>query len=284
MMKSRLIVLTGLFLLTLLNCKQNTIDFGNGKSFTIEKNVSYGKDREQKMDVYTPKASLKDKDVFVVIHGGGWRGGRRSQLTDFTYDLMKKFPEHIFINLDYRLASSKHFALPNQTDDIASVMNGLEKNLKIHPKYILLGNSAGGHLAMLYAYKFDPDRKVKAVINIVGPTDLNDSGFKNYEDYAFVEKHLIDPKIVDSKTTLMDFGSPVHWITPTSAPTLSYYGINDHVVPLSQKKTLDSVLSKNKVYHESYEFTGDHLGWDQSSNADFLVNKIEGFMKNIDKK
>jgi hypothetical protein len=60
---------------------------------------------------------------------------------------------------------------------------------------------------------------------------------------------LIDPKIVDSKTTLMDFGSPVHWINPTSAPTLSYYGINDHVVPMSQKKTLDSVLSENKVYH-----------------------------------
>jgi hypothetical protein len=103
MMKSRLIVLTGLFLLTLLGCKQNTIDFGNGKAFTIEKNVSYGKDKEQKMDVYIPKASLKDKDVFVVIHGGGWRGGRKSQLTDFTYDLMKKFPEHIFVNLDYRL-------------------------------------------------------------------------------------------------------------------------------------------------------------------------------------
>ncbi|PTT77329.1 alpha/beta hydrolase [Chryseobacterium sp. HMWF035] len=180
------------------------------QSFTIEKNISYGKDKEQKMDVYIPKASLKDKDVFIVIHGGGWRGGRKSQLTDFTYDLMKKFPENIFVNLDYRLASSKRFALPSQTDDITSAMNNVEKTLKIHPKYILLGNSAGGHLAMLYAYKFDPDRKVKAVINIVGPTDLNDSGFKNYEDYAFVEKHLIDPKIVDSQTTLMDFGSPVH--------------------------------------------------------------------------
>lgn len=141
-MKSRLMVLTGLFLLTLLSCKQNTIDFGSGKSFTIEKNISYGKDKEQKMDVYTPKASLKDKDVFIVIHGGGWRGGRKSQLTDFTYDLMKKFPENIFVNLDYRLASSKRFALPNQTDDITGAMNGLEKNLKIHPKYILLGNSA----------------------------------------------------------------------------------------------------------------------------------------------
>lgn len=277
-------VLTGLFLLTLLNCKQNTIDLGNGQSFTIEKNISYGKHKEQKMDIYVPKAFTKDKDAFIIIHGGGWRGGRRSQLTSFTFDLMKKFPEKIFINLDYRLASSKRFALPNQTDDITNVMNYAEKNLKIHPKYILLGNSAGAHLAMLYAYKFDPDRKVKAVINIVGPADLNDPGFKNYQDYDFVEKHLIDPKIVDNQTTLMDFGSPVHWISPTSAPTLSYYGINDHVVPPSQQTTLDSTLTKNKVYHESYQFTGDHLGWDQSSNGDFLVNKIERFMKNIYKK
>jgi hypothetical protein len=49
------------------------------------------------------------------------------------------------------------------------------------------------------SYKFDPDRKVKAVINIVGPTDLNDPGFKNYEDYAFVEKHLIDLKSLTAK-------------------------------------------------------------------------------------
>ncbi|SDH98804.1 Acetyl esterase/lipase [Chryseobacterium taeanense] len=274
----------GVLLLILSSCQQKTIDFGNNISFRIEKNIPYGKETEQKMDVYIPESTVKDNDVFMIIHGGGWRGGKKSQLTSFTFDLMKKFPKKIFVNVDYRLASATSFALPDQTDDIKTAMNYLEKKLKINPKYILLGNSAGGHLSMMYAYKFDKDKKVKAVINIVGPANLNDPGFKNYVDYTFVEKQLIDPKTVGTKTTLMNFGSPVHWISTTSAPTLSYYGMNDQVVPLSQMKILDSVLNKNNVYHESYEFNGDHLGWEKDSNAKFLIQKTDEFLKNIDKK
>lgn len=282
-MKNYLIIFLSLIILTLSDCRQKTIQLDKNTSFTIEKNVSYGKDQDQKMDIYIPESKVKEKDVFIIIHGGGWRGGRRSQLTSFAFNLMKKFPNHIFVNIDYRLASTTHFALPNQTDDIKSAMDYLEKDLKIQPKYILLGNSAGGNLSMLYAYKCDRDKKVKAVINIVGPADLNDPGFKNYDDYAFVEKYLIDPKIVDSKTSLINFGSPVHWINTNSPPTLSYYGTRDNVVPLSQKKILDSVLTKNNVYHESYEFNGNHLDWEKDSNGEFLINKIPDFLKKIKK-
>ena len=282
-MKNYLIIAC-LIILSFSGCNQKKIELGKDASFKIEKNLTYGHDKEQVMDLYIPEILPENADAFIIIHGGGWRGGRRSQLTSFTFDLMKKFPKSIFVNMDYRLASSTSFALPAQTDDIKSAMGYLEKKLKIKPRYILLGNSAGGHLSMIYAYKFDKDKKVKAVINIVGPADLNDPGFRNYDDYAFVEKQLIDPKIVENKTTLMDFGSPVHWISTTSAPTLSYYGINDQVVPLSQKEILDSALSKNNVDHESYEFNGDHLGWEKDSNAEFLIQKTDEFLKSIGKK
>lgn len=282
-MKKHLSIFGILLLMILAGC-QKTIDIGKNISFKIEKNISYGKDPEQKMDIYIPENQTKEKDVFIMIHGGGWRGGEKSHLTFFTYSLMEKFPKNIFVNIDYRLASSSRFALPDQTDDIKNVMNYVEKNLKIQPNYILLGNSAGGHLSMLYAYKFDKNKKVKAVINIVGPADLSDPGFKNYEDYSFLEKHLIDPKIVENTISLMDFGSPAHWISTTSAPTLSFYGIHDRVVPLSQKKILDSVLHKNKVYNESYEFNGTHLSWENELNHTFLINKIKSFLKKLDKK
>ncbi|MDQ0591790.1 acetyl esterase/lipase [Chryseobacterium ginsenosidimutans] len=283
-MKNYILIFGSLILMAFsISCKENTIDLGKNISFKIEENISYGKDSEQKIDIYLPKRQTHAKNVFIIIHGGGWRGGKRSQLTSFTFDLMKRFPENIFVNVDYRLASSTRFALPSQTDDIKNVMIYLEKNLKINPKYILLGNSAGGNLSMLFAYKFDEDKKVKAVINIVGPADLNDPRFKNYDDYSFVEKHLIDPKIVDNKTSLMDFGSPVYWINKSSAPTLSYYGTKDNVVPLSQKKILDSILNKNKVHNESYEFNGNHLEWDKEPNSTFLINKIELFLKDLEK-
>lgn len=283
-MKKQIFIYLSLILLILSGCRQKTIELGKDISFKAEQNISYGKDNAQKMDLYIPDKNADLRNVFIIIHGGGWRGGRKSELTGFTFDLMKKFPHAIFVNLEYRLASTTRFALPDQTDDIKVAMNFVEKKLNIKPKYILLGNSAGGHLSMFYAYHYDHEKKVKAVVNIVGPADLNDPGFKNYDDYSFVEKHLIDPKLIDGKLSLMDFGSPVHWITPASAPTLSYYGTADHVVPVSQKRILDSVLTRNKVYHESYEFNGDHVGWERPPHVSFLVGKIEDFLETVDKK
>ncbi|WP_034752768.1 alpha/beta hydrolase [Chryseobacterium daeguense] len=260
---------------------QQKIDLGKNATFRIKKNVSYGQHPEQKLDMYIPESESGNNDVFIIIHGGGWRGGQRSQLTGFTFDLMKKFPQNIFVNIDYRLATTKRFALPNQMDDIKDAMSYVEKNLKYQPKYILLGNCAGGNLSMLYAYKFDKEKKVKAVVNIVGPADLSDSGFKNYDDYSFIEKHMIDPKIVDKNISLMDFGSPTYWVNASSAPTISFYGTQDHVVPVSQKRILDSVLVKNNVPHESYEFNGNHLSWEDQPNSSFLIKKIAGFLRNL---
>lgn len=265
-------------------CKENKISLGNNISFSKEINIHYGNNSEQVMDLYIPdKQFIGERDVFIMIHGGGWRGGDKSQLTLFMLSMMQRFPDHIFVNMDYRLASVTQYGIPNQTDDIKSVINFLQERLRYNPRLILLGNSAGGHLSMSYGYHFDTDKKVKAVINIVGPADLSDTGFKSYEEYSFIEKHLVDPKILPTGTSV-HFASPVHWINTTSPPTLSYYGKTDRVVPLSQNKILDSVLSKNNIIHESYEFNGGHLDWDKKSNNTFLMDKIEKFIKGIDKK
>lgn len=282
-MKQHLLTFLSVTTLMLSGCRQKTIDLGENILFRAQHNMAYGQNAAQKMDLYIPDKNMDSRNVFIIIHGGSWRGGRKSQLTSFTFDLMKKFPHTAFVNLEYRLASATRFALPDQTDDIYTAMMYVEKKLNIKPKYILLGNSAGGHLSMFYAYHNDRNRKVKAVVNIVGPADLNDPGFKNYDDYAFIEKHLIDPKLVDDRISLTDFGSPVHWINPTSAPTLSYYGTVDHVVPVSQKRIVDSALARNRVYHESYEFNGDHMGWEKPLNAAFLIGKIEEFLKTLDR-
>lgn len=160
--------------------------------------------------------------------------------------------------------------------------------MKFNPQFILLGNSAGAHLSMLYGYNtlFDVKHrtKIKAIVNIVGPADLSDPNFKNYSDYAFVEKHMIDlSKSTPTDITNQDIPNPVYWINKNSPPTISFYGINDNVIPLSQKKILDSVLNKNQVFSRSYEFSGGHLDWNNEKNAPFVINSISEFLKQIDK-
>lgn len=281
-MKKGILIPGILLLLCFTGCKEKGADPGNSSLLADTTEVSYGTESDQRMDLYIPRKTT-GKDVFIIIHGGGWRGGRRSQLTVFTHRLMEKFPGNTFVNMDYRLASTWRYALPNQTDDIQHVIDYLEKKLPFRPNYILLGNSAGGHLSMLYAYRYDRKRKVKAVVNIVGPADLSDPGFKSYDDYAFVEKYLVDPEISKNNISLMHSGSPVCWIDKTSAPTLSFYGMKDTVVPISQKKILDSSLQHHQVYHESYTFNGNHVEWQDEPNTPFLISKIELFLRHISK-
>ncbi|RXM40238.1 alpha/beta hydrolase [Chryseobacterium sp. CH21] len=278
-----LICLSFLFLWT--GCTEKKIKLGKDINFDKEENIHYGNSPEQVMDVYIPNTkTTKEKDVFIIIHGGGWRSGDKSQLTFFTLSMMQKFPDHIFVNMNYRLTSETNYGLPNQVNDIKNISVFLTKKFKYSPKLILLGNSAGAHLSMLYAYQFDTDKKVKAVINIVGPADLSDPGFKNYQEYSFVERRLVDPRIVESGISRIDFASPVKWINESSPPTLSYYGNSDRVIPSSQKKILDSVLNKNHIPHESYLFNGGHLDWDKHPHDQFLIDKIETFLKKTDKK
>lgn len=272
-------------MLLLTACKKNKINLTNNIRFYKEENIHYGSSTDQVLDLYTPdKKPSKEKEAFIMIHGGGWRGGDKSQLTLFMFSMMEKYPDHIFINMNYRLASITQYGIPNQTNDIKDAIAFLKNKLNYKPRLILLGNSAGSHLSMLYSYHFDADKDVKAVINIVGPADLSDSGFKSYEEYSFIEKHLIDPKILPAGASTITFASPVHWINKTSPPTLSYYGKTDRVVPLSQNRVLDSALNKNNITHESYEFNGGHLDWNRLPNTTFLIDKIEIFLKQLDKK
>jgi len=275
-----------LLIVILFGCKDKTIDLGKDISFDTEMDVSYGDDAEQKLDLYIPKNKDSIKGIFVIIHGGGWKAGDKSNLRFFALSLMQKLPDYAFANINYRLADANSYVLPNQTNDIDRALGFLVKRFDSNSKFILLGNSAGAHLSMLYGYNsffdFKHHNKIKAVVNIVGPADLLHKDFANYSDYDFVEKHMIDMKSpTPTDLTNKDIPNPVYWIDEKSPPTISFYGNNDQVVPLSQKRILDSALNKNGIYNQSFEFFGGHLDWDNYKNSLILINKIDEFLKNI---
>lgn len=275
---------TFLCLIVLFGCKEKTIMISKDITFDQQMDISYGDNPEQKMDLYIPKNRDSVKTIFMIIHGGGWKAGKKSDLTYFTLSMMKRFPQSAFANINYRLTTETRFALPNQTDDIQKAIDYLVGIAPVKSKFILLGNSAGGHLSMLYSYKFDANKRVKAVVNIVGPADLSDPSFKSYYDYSFVENHLVDPTILSKGIPIEDYASPVYWITKNASPTISFYGNNDTVIPLSQKKILDSALNKNGIFNQSFEFPGGHLDWENEKNTPFVIHSISEFLMHTDKK
>ncbi len=273
------------------SCKKKDFDLGNNIIFNKETNICYGDNSLQKLDWYLP-SNDSAKGIFVLVHGGGWKVGNKSQLNFFMYSMMRKFPNYAFANVNYRLATNSTFILPNQTDDIHRSISFLTEKcriLKVTPDFILLGNSAGAHLSMLYGYNDfiypKKNHSVKAIVNIVGPSDLYDKNFETYPDYYFVKNRMIDvSNSVPTDLSSKDISNPIFWINEKSPPTISFFGNRDQIIPLSQKTILDSVLNEHKVYNKSFEFSGGHLDWENEKNISFLIDQIDSFLKSIKQK
>ena len=83
-------------------------------------NVSYGANALQVMDVYLPEnRNVKATKTIVVIHGGGWTGGDKTEMTNVIDSLQKRMKHYAFINLNYRLAvNSAINVFPSQENDV----------------------------------------------------------------------------------------------------------------------------------------------------------------------
>src|SRR5687767_5970900 len=69
-------------------------------------NVSYGVNAQQKMDVYLPgNRNTTATKVIIMIHGGGWNTGDKSDFNAYVDSLKKREPSYAIFNINYRLAN-----------------------------------------------------------------------------------------------------------------------------------------------------------------------------------
>ena len=120
---------------------------------------SYGKSVDQVIDFYLPVES--DKPTIVLIHGGYWRP---------EYDRKHLAPlAQKFADLGWPVALIEYRRIIGNPDAMMSdVVSAIEEVAGRNNKLILIGHSAGGHLALLAANKFS----VLGVIALAPVTDL----------------------------------------------------------------------------------------------------------------
>ena len=86
-------------------------------------NIAYGSDPKQKMDMYLPAGrSIDSTKVMVIIHGGGWREGDKSDFTPYMNSLQQRLPGYAIFNLNYRLAGDNKNLFPSQENDIKAAI------------------------------------------------------------------------------------------------------------------------------------------------------------------
>jgi len=252
------------------------------------KNISYGSDTAQKMDVYLPEGRNSDSTKMILfIHGGSWSGGDKSEFSDAIMAIRKQLPDFALFNMNYRLVQYGGVnRFPAQMDDIKSALSFIEDKAdeyQINPeKIVLVGASAGAHLALLQAYKYNDDGNIKAIVDLFGPTDLKDL-YNNHPIPAASQPVLVGLLGATPVTNpaLYYEASPINYVTGTSVPTKIFHGGADFVVPVSQSIALKTKLEANDVKVDMTTYRGEGHGWYGTNLMDTYAKTISFIKENV---
>jgi len=244
--------------------------------------VSYGANSQQVYDIYLPagRSAMKTK-VIMLIHGGGWTSGDKSDMNDFIQFIQQSHPDHAIVNMNYVLADLTTAAFPHQFLDVQRVIEKLkqEKNeLQILPEFALIGTSAGAHIALQYDYVYDISDDVKMVCDIVGPSDFTDPFFSEDPAFNILLSLLIDESAYPAGTNFVEEVSPAIRVSSMSSPSILFYGDADPLVPLTNGQRLQTALSNAGVTHSFTIYEGGHGDdWSETNILD-LKSKISSFI------
>ncbi|HTN39079.1 MAG TPA: alpha/beta hydrolase [Arachidicoccus sp.] len=187
------------------------------------------------------------------IHGGGWTHGKKED----EYEKVKVFIEAGFTvaNVEYRLAGQA--PAPAADEDVHCALVYLlnrAKQYNINPeKVILIGASAGGHLALLLGLRsvnplFDggckyPNLIIAGIISKYGPTDL--MTWKPARQVGSSSSTWLGARLMD--TAFIKTLSPVNYVSPKirQIPVLFVHGKKDMTVPIRQAEVLYQKLKAN---------------------------------------
>lgn len=224
------------------------------------------------LDIYQPTKELYPKSpVVVYYHGGAWVSGSKITVNnDRFHGAFNTLREkgYTIISPDYTLAEYKKSPFPYCIEDAFDVIRWIETNASQHNFDIdnvgVLGESAGGHLALMVAYaeagEFTEPHKISLsyVVGVYPPTDLR----KLYGDLEEVRQQVIEStdNLPDQMQNYFDinqylFGfdsdqdtiranklfklySPISYVDDNIPNTLLIHGNQDRVVPVSQSITI----------------------------------------------
>ncbi len=246
--------------------------------------VNYGPAGQQKADVYLPALRNNKTKTIVIIHGGGWTGGDKSDFNGYVSEFQKKLPDYAIVNLNYRLVTYDSTYFQMEENDIISAMQFLQSKTSdyhISKDVILLGSSAGAHLALLQGYKHTDILQPKGIISFFGPTDLSDL-FIHYKDSTipWVLQKILGGTLQENPEVFQT-SSPINYITAASAPTLMLHGDADLIVPIAQAYALQQKLDSLHVANKLIVYPGaGHDGWTGNDLAD-SYQKVEDFIRGL---
>lgn len=223
--------------------------------------TSYGSDERHKIDLYLPENRNEDTKLILMIHGGAWTSGNKSELTASAKAIRKLDPSIAIANINYRFVNGKSILIQDQLDDVASVIKFISANqnkFNISNGIAIVGASSGAHLSLMYAYKYDTSNRIKCVGNYFGPTRLDvKEWYDAFNLGLFMPvKDILHPIFGKPwNQELYSSFSPYDVVNASNGkPTISFHGGIDLIVPKDQSKDLHAKLQEMSIPSEYHEY------------------------------
>lgn len=207
--------------------------------------VAYGNRQHNTYDLYLPNDASKNDSLALIlfIHGGSWLGGDKEWRHGECYTWVQK--GYATATMNYSLLYEEGVSLLTMYEEIDTCIRHIErfaseKGARIR-QMAIAGYSAGGHLAMMFAYNHSHPLPIRFEAIKVGPSDFRilfpkDKNAKDedIENAVFcgTGKHIKASEITDE---LLDsvriLNSPVCYINDSTAlPAIFAYGEKDGLV------------------------------------------------------
>ena len=287
------------FFMSIIAFFSSLFGFGSVNENTdyVFKNLSYGKHERQVLDLRLPEDSDGEVGLVLMIHGGAWIAGDKEAYVGGIQTACDELG-YAGATINYRYLGKK-VTIHDILDDIESALRvikekGAAVGIDIN-KVLLTGDSAGGHLSLLYAYSRSDTAPIKpvAVVSNSGPTNLADENF--YINNALGKEETIADLF--SRCIGKDFSyaeralykeelkavSPLYYVNAQTVPTVINHGMKDSVVPFSNAEALAAKLEECGVKYDFNIFpNSDHdLGSDSENKKianDLLFSYIKTYL------
>lgn len=239
---------------------------------TIYTDLSYGDGEANKFDLYVPADSSRDSYGLVVyLHAGGFTSGDKAGDKEILQWLCAK--GYVAAGINYTLRDDAHpeASVYSQSMEIKAAMPVVvaeAEKLGYHIDGMAIsGGSAGGTLALLYAYRDAAEAPVpvKMVFEAVGPASFHHEDWKNYglgqntEAAAGLFSIMSGNTITEEMIAAGDYEEQVRdisaylWVDENTVPTVIAYGAKDKVCPFDSAAHLVAALERYNVPHEYIE-------------------------------
>lgn len=274
-------------MLLLYSCKKEDTDTNAQNQAPLQKeymDIAYASgSNAQKLDIFLPDTVKEKNPVLIWIHGGGWKGGDKSEFRNTSRLAELRRRGYAVVVINYRLSGEAKF--PAQIFNVKAAIRWVKANAATYKfnkdKVGVWGSSAGGHLSALAGTSGNVAEledlsqgnngvtsAVQVVVDWYGPTNFlqmdslalaQGCTSSNHNAANSPESELIGFQIT-TRPDLVAKVNPITYISADDPPFFIEHGLIDCTVAHGQSQQLYNqllpVLGAQKVKLKLLDATG----------------------------